>query len=380
MSLSSSGPALPESAVRIIYDRGLSVMRYAASRTGDRDTLFVTFTGFEGNRNDRPGFGEIFLGREGVSCLAVKCVNRNNFSDISLEEMREATRDLRGAYRRVVTYGQSGGGFAALYFASALSADAVIAISPRNSRDPKYRHKRTVIPDEWQDTQRPLREVDDGTPQKLVIYDCFEPQDRQFFDNEIAGLAGLRTIVVPNAGHPVTQYLSEIDVLKLIVRQMRRADDPDLVVADLRATIHRTHRQKRRANLHYLTILARRAAMRKKAAAFDGIVALLDGRRGNDAHVRRIAGGYRALHRPAAFRAEVADGLTRFPQSERLRELAAEIAARRGERPAPGTGDRTGERAGVGPDRQVPGNGKRGLIKALRGLFEAGPPGKEEQT
>ena len=187
----------------------------------DRTRWVVTFDNHSiGYGFDRPGFGEHFLKKEGISAIhMLGCGNDWYQYPDALEACRVARDAIDPAARRI-TYGSSMGGYAALRFADAVAADAVLALSPQYSIDP------AVVPWErrWEeDARRSLwRPELSGSincqSAPLILYDPTGP-DRRHVDLINRDVPST-LIGIPYGGHPVASFLAEAGLLRPIVRHL----------------------------------------------------------------------------------------------------------------------------------------------------------------
>lgn len=217
-----------------------------------RGSWVVTFDSHSGNRSlDRPGFGEEFFAAKGISAAHV--IGRGNHwyqypgTAAALAKIR---RRLARA-RRVVTYGSSMGGYAALRFAAMVGADAALALSPQ------YSINRARMPDErrwgqeassidWQpDLEGPIAPV--GT--MVVAYDPREADAAHVA--RIAAEVPIVPIALPFVGHPVTTFLSAHQLLKPLILDLIE-DTLDV------AAFHANAMAIRRSSPVYLSELASR--------------------------------------------------------------------------------------------------------------------------
>lgn len=185
----------------------------------------VTFDSFTDFRTlDRPGFGEAFLDGAGVDAIHV--IPREN-AWYQHAEMLDAMASVHAAtrhYRRVVTYGSSMGGYAALRFAGVAGAHAALALSPQYSIDP------TVAPweERWSESSRhftPVWESRLPFPAMDQAYVAYDPLniDRKHIAL-IAAAMKIEPVRLPGGGHPVTGYLSETKMLKHLILSVCRND------------------------------------------------------------------------------------------------------------------------------------------------------------
>lgn len=261
-------------ALRILLDAGGSLVRYRTAGETPSDVLAVTFTGFEGSRNNAPGFAESMLAEAGIDCVAVKMHRKGNFQDISLEDFRQAVGPVVRRYRRVVTYGASGGAYGAIYFASAVGADVALALSPRNTRDPRHARNRDRGAMRKSFRHKRLAEVADGQTRLLVISDLAEEIDRRYLEAEIAPLANRTVISFPFGGHPVSRVLAETGSLKPMLLSVLRAHDADAAEIAAREAVSRARRDRRKSGLFVAFILSE-LARRGRMTAFSRIAGIL---------------------------------------------------------------------------------------------------------
>jgi tetratricopeptide (TPR) repeat protein len=215
-----------------------------------RSCCVVTFDSFTDYRTlDRPGFGEAFLDGAGVDAIHV--IPRDNTwyqnPDMldAMARVHEATRD----YARVVAYGSSMGGYAALRFGGIAGAHAALALSPQYSIDP------ALVPWEirWLESGKHFRPLWEGKlpfPRLKQAYVAYDPLNID--KKHIALLAGklqLQPLRLKHGGHPVTGFLAEIGLLKrLILSVCHNSLDPAAFVATAWA--------RRAQSAQYFTTLA----------------------------------------------------------------------------------------------------------------------------
>lgn len=196
----------------------------------DTRRWIVTFDSFsegdsfnEGHDDSRSSltrmvFGEEFLIKRGFSMIAV--LGRDN-RWYQYPEMRQALECIAAVTRqaeKVLTYGSSMGGYAALRFADAIHANIVLTFSPQYTADPR------AFPFErrWRGVGRTIDWLPEwrgrltcrATP--LVFYDSrFWPDALQAA--LIARDTPTQRIALPHAGHPVTQFLHDIGLITGLV-------------------------------------------------------------------------------------------------------------------------------------------------------------------
>jgi tetratricopeptide (TPR) repeat protein len=119
-----------------------------------------------------------------------------------------------------MAYGSSMGGYAAIRFASAIGAQAVLALSPQYSVDPRVIRSE----DRWIEDQRRIEflpEVErriEYAGRIVIAYDPESTLDRLHAER-IAAEVAIDPLPLPFAGHPAGTYLLETGLLRPLVRQ-----------------------------------------------------------------------------------------------------------------------------------------------------------------
>lgn len=216
----------------------------------------VTFDSYTDTRElDRTAFGESFFAERGISAIHVVNGRNHWYHEPDWREAIAAARMAAAGYERIVTYGSSMGGYAALRFADRIGAACALALSPQYSRDPRKvpfekrwsRHRRGP----WlPELSVPLS----AAVPAIVAYDPAMRPERLHL-KRIAGEMTIETLPLPYAGHTVAAFLSECGLLTEFVLSVVQG------TVDL-AAIRRLARTKRKHALHYVMTLSR--------AAFEG--------------------------------------------------------------------------------------------------------------
>jgi Flp pilus assembly protein TadD len=202
--------------IRELYRSDRLVVRQAAR--ADRDRWVVTFDNYGiGHGFDRPGFGEAWLRTQQISAIHVlgRAEDWYQYEDLSeaLAVVRQAVKDAS----RVITYGSSMGGYAAVRFADAVGAHAALALSPQYTLDPEIAsHDRRWSQDanriEW------LKGLNGPLAVDANVVLAFDPRGLDGWHGQrIAEETGAHQIRLPFTAHPVTSFLSEIGLLGELV-------------------------------------------------------------------------------------------------------------------------------------------------------------------
>lgn len=251
-------PTTPE-PLEVLFRTPDLIVRRGPARGGAIG--FVTFSAYSHERTlDRAGFGEAFLASRGIDAIHV--ISRANtwFDD---PRMAEALSIVAGAiavagHDRVLTYGSSMGGYAAIRFAEAVGATTAIALSPQyglGGRD-------TAFEDRFRSERagRPVLAPGHGS-NAVRPYVFFDPHDLDARHMRLIAAAYPRAVAIPlpHAGHPVGPYLDETGLLTAAILDIahgRFQAAPFVAKA----------RRARSTSSQYLFTLARRLGPAHRAA------------------------------------------------------------------------------------------------------------------
>ncbi|WP_292047191.1 MULTISPECIES: hypothetical protein [unclassified Brevundimonas] len=189
-----------------------------AVTTANTEAWVVTFDNYSiGHGFNRKGFGEDFFIENGVSAIHVMGKREDWYQYEEINHALAAVKEYVSSADRVMAYGSSMGGYAAIRFAEKCGAHIALAISPQYSIDPK----KVPFEKRWLSDSRRirfLRKVDGpirSNIQTIIVYDPLS-QDKHhvsLIKKEIDALC----LALPFTGHPATTFLSEIGLLKELV-------------------------------------------------------------------------------------------------------------------------------------------------------------------
>ena len=184
----------------------------------DPDRCVITFDNYGiGHGFERQGFGEAFLEARGITAIHVMGRREDWYQYAEMPEVSAAVRHAVAPFSRIMTYGSSMGGYAALRFADAMGANAALAMSPQYSLDPEA----GVTDRRWsQDTNRigwrpELRGPIHCDFKPVVVYDPVGPDG--WHGRRVAQDLPIDAIRLPHTAHPVTTYLGEVGLLAPLV-------------------------------------------------------------------------------------------------------------------------------------------------------------------
>ena len=201
----------------ILYrSQRLEVRRVAA---GDGRRQVVTFDSYhEPHGLDRPGFGEAFFQTEGITAVHVMTHGNDWFQYPEMPSLLTLIRQACAGAERLLSYGSSMGGYAALRFAGEIGAHAALALSPQYSLDPR----KAPFETRWAAARRRIRFLKslDGAilrgPRMILAYDSALEADRCHAEL-LASEAEMVLLPLPHAGHPVGGFLNDSRLLRPLV-------------------------------------------------------------------------------------------------------------------------------------------------------------------
>lgn len=234
----------------ILFESHDLMVRFVPAGAGD--VCVVTFDSYNDDRTlSRNGFAEGYLAAIGVA--AVHVISRNNdwYQHRELPDALARIRSVTRGYGRVITYGTSMGGYAAIRFADRVGADAVIALSPQYSIDPA----KAPFEKRWMADARRIKflaDLDGRIVTRADVVVAYDPAslDAKHVDLIVRDIK-IRPLRVSYAGHSVPAMLNESKLLDPLIQRVI-ADKLDTVA------LEREVRHRRRELAIYFAELANR--------------------------------------------------------------------------------------------------------------------------
>ncbi len=212
----------------------------------------VTFDSYTDFRSlDRYGFGEGYLAQRGIDAVHVVARENEWYLHPEMQAMAARIAARVTSYNRVLTYGSSMGGYAAIRFGRLVGAETAIAISPQFSIDP------ALVPFEQRWIEAKFL---DFTLERTVAAPFVESvilfYDPRHVDRRHADLYRAHTrvidVAIPYSGHPTGSYLTQTGLLQEAVPAIIQDQfDP--------AAFVREARRRRRHSTDYFYTLAQLA-------------------------------------------------------------------------------------------------------------------------
>ncbi len=184
---------------------------------------FVTFDSYTDQRGlDRAGFAEHFLGERRIDAIHVITRENDWYQYPDILDVFAQIRELTAGYDRVVAYGSSMGGYAAIRFGRLVGAKLALALSPQFSIDPL----RAPFENRWNDANRIVFLHEANPPPfvdtAIIVY------DKNDLDARHVELFRPHTKVVDVAlldcGHPCSGFLVELDLLQKSVLEIAQGN------------------------------------------------------------------------------------------------------------------------------------------------------------
>lgn len=205
------------------------VIDYFHNPTVPSRLIAITFTSSANRALEGLGFGGKFLLDNKIDVIAVKCSSDDWYQSIPDESFELIERIVRHKeYSKVVSYGASMGGYAAILFSERLKCDVVLALSPQysivESFDKRWEsHARKIL---WR--HKVSREAIRQSCQYVIIYDehDLDKGHAERFSSLIPE-ANYVGIGLPFGGHPISNYLLEVGVIKNVALRVFLGDRVD---------------------------------------------------------------------------------------------------------------------------------------------------------
>lgn len=197
---------------------------------GDHSTVVVTFPYASGKPGFRPPFGREFLASRAISAIPVTVSWSHWFQIPEMDEAMAAVRDITRRFDRVVTYGQSMGGYGALIASKAVGANAILSLAPQYSLD------RAKAPWEtrWPEMHARILahggyQRDDMAALAATDADLFLAYDPHTIDAPHVAAAArhfrnVHPLAVPFCGHRLAEFLKEARLLSALATSVFAGD------------------------------------------------------------------------------------------------------------------------------------------------------------
>jgi len=182
--------------------------------------LLISFDGITGTLREK-GFGSQFALKNGYDHLFVAQAEGTQYQRLSIESFRAAVMPIASNYDRVVTYGNSLGGYCALYYGGVIGAQ-IIAGAPKNSAHPLIR--RASLGD-LAFTHREIADNPKSPLDPVILFDPRRSGDKLVIEKLVRpAYPNAKYIELPFAGHTVLQTMQHSGVLKQFMTELIEND------------------------------------------------------------------------------------------------------------------------------------------------------------
>ncbi len=218
---------------------------------------FVTFDSYTDHRGlDRTGFAEQFLGEHRIDAIHIITSENDWYQYADMLDVFARICELTAGYDKVVAYGSSMGGYAAIRFGRLVGAKLALALSPQFSIDPL----RVPFENRWNDSTRIMFRHEANPPPfvdtAIILY------DKNDLDARHVDLFRPHTKVIDvgllNCGHPCSGFLVELDLLQKSVMEVARG------TFDAAMLEREGRRRRKEAGQFYLTLCRRSRNPRRR--------------------------------------------------------------------------------------------------------------------
>lgn len=145
--------------------------------------------------------------------LAVRKRTRQDFhQDFHRDDFLRVAAPVAASYLDVVAFGQSLGGYCALYYGTTLPRCRILATAPRNPQNPKYSGKPHACEDLFShEHDMPGH----GAASPTIVFDPKDAEDGRYVGQSLrSAFPNARFVPYPRTGHSITRYLLEAGILK----------------------------------------------------------------------------------------------------------------------------------------------------------------------
>ncbi len=203
--------------------------------------LIITFNSMGLTLDDE--FGTNFFEDKGVSQINIACAPKDFFQHLSIESFTQTVVPIAEKYPDVVTYGTSLGGYAAIYFGSALNS-RTLAIAPRFPPHDYMNGQRSYAPD-IQIQHTDLRHIEEQKNSILTVFDPEDETDAEFVSYFLKGKPNTKFIELKKSGHYILKQLELIDKLRPCIENFIFSNDFQEKTIDINSfTLARRHKAK----------------------------------------------------------------------------------------------------------------------------------------
>jgi hypothetical protein len=202
----------------IVFDNGKTKVEFytklfdASHRPTEPRQLVITFDIMTQTWDGKP-YTYKALSPLNYDFLAVRKRTKLDFhQDFSRADFLGMAAPIAALYSEVVAFGQSLGGYSALYYGTQLKHCRILATAPRNPQNPKYSGEPYGSAELF---THELEMPRHNTATPTIVFDPKNRQDNRYVEKSLRpAFPNARFIPYPYTGHSITRYLLEVGILK----------------------------------------------------------------------------------------------------------------------------------------------------------------------
>lgn len=180
------------------------------------NSIFITFGGIKSTFSSGELFGLPFLVEEGHDYVYISQSKNTQYQHLDFESFKEIFTPICEG-KKVYTYGSSLGGYAAIYYAGAINAEAIAAgpMLPASPRVKGYQNDKIPI------LYHSIGDLESSTYPPIIIYDNYYEDDSLIVEEYILPYyPNAKLHKLPHAGHEALELLLEARLLKTTIQSV----------------------------------------------------------------------------------------------------------------------------------------------------------------
>lgn len=206
-----------------IIDTGSIIVHYQPG-----ESLELIVVSFYHITRSRAVWGGSFFAKNGISVLGITDYRQAWYPKGDMSKVLPVIMPILRRYNRVVTYGHSMGGYAAMKYGRELDADLALAFSPQHSIDPEdvWRFDNERATKHYRErNHKGMRVRDDDLPKRtLVFLDWRFTVDRRHAAR-LPKVDSVRFVACPFSGHETIEMLAQSRATTTMFRLVGSGDD-----------------------------------------------------------------------------------------------------------------------------------------------------------
>ena len=216
---------------------------------GTTDTLVLSFGDLISRAKGNAINAEKSLAKYDYNVIGIMPKQKSWFPLQSMQALYEVIESLLSQFQRVVAYGGSMGGYAAIKYSKLLKADRVVSMVPQYSIDPSEVEDRryTDFYDQAVNTGMRIQAGDIAeSTEYIVVYDPYFDLDREHYQKIKKLIPHLHTLHLPYTGHDAVAVLANSELLNDFIKH---AFEPTYFYRQIRKV-------KKNSKFYYRSVIA----------------------------------------------------------------------------------------------------------------------------